>query len=73
MAMANCESTFPIGRFHQFLIRDLRKRVITPPCFDEPVLHHAIMNQSDPTLDRWLKSITAVENANVGGGGVCVS
>ena len=48
------DGTFPIGRFQQFLIRDPKERVITAPCFDERVLHHAIMNLCEPILDRWL-------------------
>lgn len=28
--------------------------MITAPCFDERVLHHAIMNLCEPILDRWL-------------------
>jgi len=46
--------TFPVGRFHQFLIQDPKERVITAPFFDERVLHHAIMNVCEPILDRWL-------------------
>jgi len=46
--------SFPLGRFHQFLIRDPKERVITAPCFDERVLHHAIMNICEPILDCWL-------------------
>ncbi|MDZ4848118.1 MAG: reverse transcriptase/maturase family protein [Pirellulaceae bacterium] len=46
--------SFPLGRFHQFLIRDPKERVITAPCFDERVLHHAIMNLCEPVLDQWL-------------------
>lgn len=46
--------TFPVGRFQQFLIRDPKERVITAPCFDERVLHHAIMNVCEPVMDRWL-------------------
>jgi hypothetical protein len=48
------DGTFPVGRFQQFLIRDPKERVITAPCFDERVLHHAIMNLCEPVLDRWL-------------------
>ncbi|MFM7845328.1 MAG: reverse transcriptase domain-containing protein, partial [Planctomycetota bacterium] len=47
-------STLPIGRFQQFLIRDPTERVITAPCFEERVLHHAIMNVCEPVMDRWL-------------------
>jgi RNA-directed DNA polymerase len=46
--------SFECGRFHQFLIRDPKERVITAPCFDERVLHHAIMNICEPILDRLL-------------------
>ena len=48
------EGTFPVGRFHQFLIRDPKERVITAPCFDERVLHHATMNVCEPEMERWL-------------------
>ena len=54
MAKAISEGKFPVGRFHQFLIRDPKERVITAPDFDERVLHHAIMNVCEPILDRWL-------------------
>jgi RNA-directed DNA polymerase len=43
-----------LGRFHQFVIRDPKERVITAPCFEERVLHHAVMNLSEPVFDRWL-------------------
>lgn len=45
---------FHFGRFHQFLIRDPKERIITAPCFEERVVHHAIMNVCEPVLDRWL-------------------
>ncbi|HMP79350.1 MAG TPA: RNA-directed DNA polymerase [Pirellulaceae bacterium] len=54
MSAAIGEGTLPVGRFHQFLIRDPKERVITAPCFDERVLHHAIMNVCEPVMDRWL-------------------
>jgi RNA-directed DNA polymerase len=54
MSLAIADGTFPIGRFQQFLIRDPKERVITAPCFDERVLHHAIMNICEPVMDRWL-------------------
>jgi hypothetical protein len=47
-------SIFTFGRFHQFLIRDPKERIITAPCFEERVVHHAIMNVCEPVLDRWL-------------------
>ena len=43
-----------LGRFHQFVIRDPKERVITAPCFEERVLHHAVMNICEPVFDRWL-------------------
>jgi RNA-directed DNA polymerase len=54
MSVAIAEGAFPIRRFRQFLIRDPKERVITAPCFDERVLHHAIMNICEPVMDRWL-------------------
>lgn len=46
--------TFPLGRFHQFVIRDPKQRIITAPCFPERVLHHAIMRVCEPVFERWL-------------------
>lgn len=46
--------SFAFGRFHQFLIRDPKERIITAPCFEERVVHHAIMNVCEPVLDCWL-------------------
>jgi RNA-directed DNA polymerase len=43
-----------LGRFHQFVIRDPKERVITAPSFEERVLHHAVMNIVEPVFDRWL-------------------
>ena len=42
------------GRFQQFMIRDPKLRVITAPCFEERVLHHAIMNVCEPFFECWL-------------------
>jgi RNA-directed DNA polymerase len=44
----------PLGRCHQFIIHDPKERLITAPCFEERVLHHAIMNVCEPIFDRWL-------------------
>ena len=46
--------TIALGRFHQFVIRDPKERIITAPCFEERVLHHAIMNVCEPIFERWL-------------------
>lgn len=48
------QGTFPFGSFHQFIIHDPKKRLISAPCFAERVAHHAIMNVCEPILDRWL-------------------
>jgi retron-type reverse transcriptase len=48
------DGSIRLGRFHQFIIRDPKERVITAPDFEERVLHHAIMNILEPILDRWL-------------------
>jgi hypothetical protein len=48
------EGTFPVDRFQQFVIRDSKERVITAPCFEERVLHYAIMNVCEPLMDCWL-------------------
>jgi hypothetical protein len=54
MSAAIRSGTFPVGRCQQFLIREPKERVITAPCFDERVLHHAVMNVCEPAMDRWL-------------------
>lgn len=43
-----------LGRFHQFVIRDPKERIITAPCFEERVLHHAVINICEPVFDHWL-------------------
>jgi hypothetical protein len=45
---------FCVGRFHQFVIHDPKGRIITAPCFEERVLHHAITNVCEPVFERWL-------------------
>jgi hypothetical protein len=54
IAQRLCTDKFQFGRFHQFVIRDPKERIITAPCFEERVVHHAIMNVCEPVLDRWL-------------------
>ncbi|MCO6455392.1 MAG: group II intron reverse transcriptase domain-containing protein [Pirellulaceae bacterium] len=44
----------PVGRAHRFVIHDPKLRLITAPCFEERVLHHAVMNVCEPVLERWL-------------------
>lgn len=52
------DGSFPFGKFQQFLIRDPKIRIITAPCFQERVVHHAIMNVCEPIFDRWLIDAT---------------
>ena len=48
------DGSFPLGRYHQFVIHDPKRRTITAPCFAERVLHHAIMNVCEPVFERRL-------------------
>ena len=43
-----------VGRSVRFHIRDPKPRVIHAPCFRERVLHHAVMRQIGPVLERAL-------------------
>ena len=45
---------FQFGRFHQFVIHDPKRRIITAPCFEERVVHHAIINVCEPVFERFL-------------------
>lgn len=47
-----------VGHYETFRIRDPKPRVIHAPCFRERVLHHAMMNQLGPVLDRALVADT---------------
>jgi RNA-directed DNA polymerase len=58
--------TFPLGRYHQFVIHDPKERIITAPCFAERVLHHAIMNICEPVFERWLIADTYACRAGKG-------
>jgi RNA-directed DNA polymerase len=39
---------FKFGQYHQFMICDPKERIITAPCFEERLVHHAIMNVCEP-------------------------
>lgn len=43
-----------VGHCRQFVIHDPKERVITAPCFEDRVLHHAIMNICEPVFERFL-------------------
>lgn len=44
----------PVGRMYAFRIYDPKPRTIHAPCFRERVLHHALMAQVGPVLERSL-------------------
>lgn len=44
----------PQGRVRQFTIRDPKCRIITAACFADRVLHHAILNLTEPQFERAL-------------------
>ncbi|MBN1605968.1 MAG: hypothetical protein JW940_05015, partial [Polyangiaceae bacterium] len=44
--------TVEVGRLHQFVIHDPKRRVIHAPRFRERVLHHALMLVAGPVLER---------------------
>lgn len=46
--------TIPLGRMRCFHIRDPKPRIIHAPCFQERVLHQAVMARVGPVLDRAL-------------------
>ena len=48
------QRTIQVGRMQRFHIRDPKSRIIHAPCFRERVLHHALMAQVGPVLDRAL-------------------
>lgn len=43
-----------LGRHVQFVIHDPKERLITAPCFEERVVHHAMINVCEPLFERWL-------------------
>lgn len=45
---------YPVGTMRRFTIRDPKPRVIHAPCFRERVLHHALIAQMGPIMDRAL-------------------
>jgi hypothetical protein len=48
------EERAPCGRFRRFTIHDPKRRVITAACFEDRVLHHAILNLAEPRFERML-------------------
>lgn len=48
------DGSVQVGEMHSFEIRDPKRRTIHAPCFRERVLHHALVAQIGPPLDRAL-------------------
>lgn len=44
----------PRGRYREFYIHDPKQRLIHAACFEDRVLHHAIMNLAEPAFERVL-------------------
>ena len=53
-ATACCAEIIRWDEMRRFTIRDPKPRVIHAPCFRERVLHHALMAQMGPVMDRVL-------------------
>ena len=62
MIVQLADGELPVGRHHQFVIHDPKERVITAPCFEERVLHHAIMNVCEPVFERWLIDVRVYQS-----------
>lgn len=43
----------PSGSFTEFVIHDPKERLISAPCFEDRVLHHAVLNVCEPVLERY--------------------
>jgi len=48
------DGSITLGRCRQFMMNNPKPRVITVPCFEERVLHHAVINVCEPHFERWL-------------------
>lgn len=52
------QANVPYARYRAFLIRDPKERLIHAACFEDRVLHHAILNLAEPVFERTLVSST---------------
>lgn len=43
----------PVGEFNEFKIWDPKPRLISAPCFEDRVMHHAVMNRCEPVFERF--------------------
>lgn len=56
----------PTGRYQQFYIHDPKLRLITAVCFEDRVLHHAVMNLAESVFERALIPCTYACRPNKG-------
>ncbi len=57
----------PYGHYRQFVIHDPKRRIIHAACFEDRILHHALMNLAEPVFE---KSLVATSYACRPGKGV---
>lgn len=54
LARSLLDGTAPQGRFREFVVHDPKRRTIQAACFADRVLHHAILNFTEPAFERAL-------------------
>jgi hypothetical protein len=54
LAAGILDGAVPVGRYREFLIHDPKLRRIHAACFEDRVLHHAILNLVGPVFERSL-------------------
>ncbi|MBU0655167.1 MAG: reverse transcriptase/maturase family protein [Gammaproteobacteria bacterium] len=52
------QASVPYARYREFHIHDPKERLIHAACFEDRVLHHAIMNLAEPVFERTLVPTT---------------
>jgi retron-type reverse transcriptase len=52
------QGNVPYARYREFYIHDPKERLIHAACFEDRVLHHAIMNLAEPIFERTLVAST---------------
>ncbi|QQZ30681.1 hypothetical protein HMY34_19040 [Thiothrix subterranea] len=52
------QAKVPYARYREFYIHDPKERLIHAACFEDRVLHHAIMNLAEPVFERALVPTT---------------
>jgi REP element-mobilizing transposase RayT/retron-type reverse transcriptase len=58
LANAILQAEAPYARYREFHIHDPKERLIHAACFEDRVLHHAIMNLAEPVFERTLVPTT---------------